>query len=425
MADYYPLIARAVAGLLKNTGDARRALYERARTVLVAQLRSVNPPLSENDVTRERLALEEALRRVEAESARKTWVDPANGAEQTRVRAPEFPRWDPAPSVREPVPSPTPTDSDADRSLRETAAWANLSTRLKQEEHGAQVELSEEGYFRFSASGVATDRQAAAHPLTEQLHSEVRRKAQALCDRTLRLSNQAGWSGLVEAVGLFTQLAKREGVEVADNISTFWSLSVSLGGFLEQDQEARAVKGGLVEPLEADVAQQLRDLVTTSGPFVRQFPTARFLDDAAREFLSPLEETEPARRFLSSTRQAELIRREDAEVVAVALEAGTREAALSNKARGWATRTARNVAIAMVLFVIGGTAVGFNQEVGASIARDSALARRIHDLVIKAERDLVDLLSNLPADLRASLRTAIESLQRTKAQPVNRTSPHN
>ena len=57
MADYYPLIARAVAGLEKNTGDARRALYERARAALVAQLRSVNPPLSEVDVTRERLAL--------------------------------------------------------------------------------------------------------------------------------------------------------------------------------------------------------------------------------------------------------------------------------------------------------------------------------------------------------------------------------
>lgn len=97
MADYYPLIARAVAGLEKNTGDARRALYERARTALVAQLRSVNPPLSENDVTRERLALEESIRKVEAESARKTWVDPANGAAQTRVRAPEFPRWDPPP----------------------------------------------------------------------------------------------------------------------------------------------------------------------------------------------------------------------------------------------------------------------------------------------------------------------------------------
>ena len=29
MTDYYPLIAKAVAGLEKNTGDQRRALYER------------------------------------------------------------------------------------------------------------------------------------------------------------------------------------------------------------------------------------------------------------------------------------------------------------------------------------------------------------------------------------------------------------
>ncbi|MCC6888318.1 MAG: hypothetical protein IT536_07285 [Hyphomicrobiales bacterium] len=98
MADYYPLIARAVAGLEKNTGEARRALYERARGALVAQLRSVNPPLSENDVTRERLALEESIRKVEAEAARKSWVDPANGAAPSRVRAPEFPRWDPPPA---------------------------------------------------------------------------------------------------------------------------------------------------------------------------------------------------------------------------------------------------------------------------------------------------------------------------------------
>jgi hypothetical protein len=105
MADYYPLIARAVAGLEKNTGDARRALYERARTALVAQLRGVNPPLSENDVTRERLALEESIRKVEAEAARKAWVDPTNGAAPTRIRAPEFPRWDPPPST-------TPVDDD-------------------------------------------------------------------------------------------------------------------------------------------------------------------------------------------------------------------------------------------------------------------------------------------------------------------------
>src|SRR5215468_3049192 len=72
MADYYPLIARAIAGLDPNApGESRRALYERARAALIAQLRSVQPPLSESEITRERLALEEAVRKVESEAAQR------------------------------------------------------------------------------------------------------------------------------------------------------------------------------------------------------------------------------------------------------------------------------------------------------------------------------------------------------------------
>ena len=69
MADYQPLISRAVAGLDKNTGENRRVLYERARAALVNQLRSIDPPLDEADITRERQALEEAIRKVEEEAA--------------------------------------------------------------------------------------------------------------------------------------------------------------------------------------------------------------------------------------------------------------------------------------------------------------------------------------------------------------------
>jgi hypothetical protein len=71
MTDYYSLIARAVKGLDTSTGEARRAIYERARKA-VAQLRSNQPALLEADITKERLALEEAIRKVEAEATRKS-----------------------------------------------------------------------------------------------------------------------------------------------------------------------------------------------------------------------------------------------------------------------------------------------------------------------------------------------------------------
>jgi hypothetical protein len=99
MADYHPLIARAVAGLDKNTGENRRALYERARTALVAQLRGVVPALEESEITRERLALEEAIRKVEAESARHA----RETARPTFIKRAEAPKRDEPPRPEQPA----------------------------------------------------------------------------------------------------------------------------------------------------------------------------------------------------------------------------------------------------------------------------------------------------------------------------------
>jgi hypothetical protein len=64
MADYYQLIARATAGLGKNTDKAwRAALYARARGALVIELCSITPPLSEIEITHECLLFEEASAR--------------------------------------------------------------------------------------------------------------------------------------------------------------------------------------------------------------------------------------------------------------------------------------------------------------------------------------------------------------------------
>jgi hypothetical protein len=99
MADYYPLIAKAVAGLEKSTGEARRALYDRARSALVAQLRGVTPALSESDITRERLSLEEAIRKVETEAARRSRTDPPPRATPPPPARPARPDMPPPPSV--------------------------------------------------------------------------------------------------------------------------------------------------------------------------------------------------------------------------------------------------------------------------------------------------------------------------------------
>src|SRR5277367_2109729 len=67
MTDYYSLICRAVATLDSCDMLARRRIYERARHALREHLRKL--PLTKSEIERERLAFEDAIRRVELKAA--------------------------------------------------------------------------------------------------------------------------------------------------------------------------------------------------------------------------------------------------------------------------------------------------------------------------------------------------------------------
>jgi hypothetical protein len=105
MTDYLPLLSRAVANL--ENPEARRRVYDRARQALLAQLRAMNPPLAEAEITRERLALEEAIRRLDQQAAAK--AEPAAPSPPPAAGAPpSAPQPRTAPSPRPPAPSPRP-----------------------------------------------------------------------------------------------------------------------------------------------------------------------------------------------------------------------------------------------------------------------------------------------------------------------------
>jgi hypothetical protein len=149
MADYYPLIARAVAGLEKNTGEGRRVLYERARTALVTQLRGVVPALSESDITRERLALEESIRKVEAEAARQSREGPRpeqplrrDGGRREDARA-AAPKRD----LSQPPPAPNRMPPDLPRPVPQSdIAQARRPARAQPGERGGYPEEGMKGF---------------------------------------------------------------------------------------------------------------------------------------------------------------------------------------------------------------------------------------------------------------------------------------
>jgi hypothetical protein len=70
---YYTVISRAVAEQGETTFSSREALYERARAAQMAALKKYHPPLSKDNLDSERLALEQAIDRVEQDNTSSLW----------------------------------------------------------------------------------------------------------------------------------------------------------------------------------------------------------------------------------------------------------------------------------------------------------------------------------------------------------------
>lgn len=95
MADYKELLRRAISALPENNGAARRAVYEKARSALVGQLRAIQPPLPARDITQHRLQLEDCIRQVEQEASEAVISLGRDGPLAARPAAPQ-PRPTPA-----------------------------------------------------------------------------------------------------------------------------------------------------------------------------------------------------------------------------------------------------------------------------------------------------------------------------------------
>jgi hypothetical protein len=118
MADYYPLLAKAVAGLPDSTAEARHVIYERARGALFGQLRNLDPPVPEEAIEREAQALEVAVARLETEIASRSATGSAAPVAEPDLAglgptagSPPGPSPAHEPSAA-PLPEPNPPDPD-------------------------------------------------------------------------------------------------------------------------------------------------------------------------------------------------------------------------------------------------------------------------------------------------------------------------
>lgn len=109
MADYYPLLSRAVAALAGQPAEARHAIYDRARQALERQLRSFEPALAEDAIVTELDALNATIARIETEqkSTEQQSTEPTPAEQILPEEVPAEGR--PAEPAPEAAPEPPPT----------------------------------------------------------------------------------------------------------------------------------------------------------------------------------------------------------------------------------------------------------------------------------------------------------------------------
>lgn len=106
MADYYSILKKTVSGLPRNTADNRQLVYQKARTTIDRQLRSLEPAHVEAAIAAQMSALETAIDRIEGElhaAAMGQGAEPRPEANEPAL-PPSAPAHRPARSAAETVP---------------------------------------------------------------------------------------------------------------------------------------------------------------------------------------------------------------------------------------------------------------------------------------------------------------------------------
>jgi hypothetical protein len=301
-------------------------------------------------------------------------------------------------------------------------ALRKLADRLRQGPHGATISLGQDGAFDFASPTSPADEAITTVPFFEHRLSEIRRNAEALDVLAAPMAEQAGWHGLAHAARLTRNLLNQPAGEVARDVAPLWILSTCLAAYIERSEDARTSHVGLAGPLDPILLQVLRELVFVAGPWVRRFPSGRALDDAAREHECPPDHVEPAIEFFRRVREASLVRDDDARAVWIALDAGRSLSVPAAKARSWAIGTVGNIGVAMVKEL---ATVPDDREggLGENAAAPADVAQRIESIIRGSESELLILLFPRSDDEGSALRDAFAALKETaddRGQPTDR-----
>jgi hypothetical protein len=137
---------------------------------------------------------------------------------------------------------------------------------------------------------------------------------------------------------------------------------------------------------------------------LRSFPTIRELDDEASHFLAPPPALEPTAAVFRSAHETQLISTEDAELLEGLIEAAKRGSHQGSKAGHRGYLSARNMIVAVASL--------FATLVLGEYAGKSVLIGKASSFLAGAEAAVVEVISDLPTDIRAVIEPLVADSQR-------------
>jgi len=284
-----------------------------------------------------------------------------------------------------------------------------LLRNLQEDPLGARAVVARDAFELVSAAQEKFDDDLT---VGEQAHQEVLRKAKILHDDYKGIGNQLGWKRLPETAALLLDELQRPFSDLAKRGMTLWSLSASLGSFLEQNREAKSNRASMVEPLEPNVERDLSDLVLTSASFVRMFETAKRLDAGLIDFSSPPETIEAAHELAVRAGNREVLRETDAQTIANALSATANGGQYTRRAHGFGVKTMINLVAAATAFIYGGGI----KKAAEKYVEKSNLTDKATNFLLDSEAEVLTVYKDAAPDAREAIRELLLQ-SRTKDAP--------
>ncbi len=283
--------------------------------------------------------------------------------------------------------------------------------------------------FALELKSTATDESIAKRIAENGRKKAAERKASRLADAAkLRLGNYGVWNDLIDALSDTSEWLALPAPDMAKRIGVAWENSVTIGSFIELDDQLRLSRDSIHQPLDDDLRRSLVDVNASLGTLVREFPSGQEMDNRHREWIAKSEAVEVSKAILANVKQTHILLEEFVPLIDRALRAANPDTTQAKKSGAWGVGTIKKIGLASLVAggsllgtVAGDVVGGVGGEVGAEIARESGLSRTAAELVVHSKAELIELVSDEPADIRYAVEELIRRVE--QAQSASKLEP--